>query len=229
VLQPNFRGSTGYGKKYLNLGNDQWGTGTMQHDLSDGVKWLVAQGIADPKKVAIMGGSYGGYATLAGVAFTPELYAAGVSIVGPSSIITLLQSVPPYWEPIKKMFSVRVGDLEDPKDMERMRAQSPLYSADKITAPLLVIQGANDPRVKKAESDRIVVAMRDRGRSVEYLVAPDEGHGFAGRMNNIATYAKVEEFLGKHLGGRVQKEMRSEIQDKLKALTVDVPKLTSAN
>ena len=228
VLQPNFRGSTGFGKKYLNLGNDQWGTGTMQHDLSDGVKWLVDQGIADPKKIAIMGGSYGGYATLAGVAFTPELYAAGVSIVGPSSIVTLLQSIPPYWEPIKKMFSVRVGDLENPKDMERMRAQSPLYSADKITAPLLVIQGANDPRVKKAESDRIVVAIRDRGRAVEYLVAPDEGHGFQGRMNNIATYAKVEEFLGAHLGGRWQKEMRAEIKEKLDALTVDVPKLTVA-
>jgi dipeptidyl aminopeptidase/acylaminoacyl peptidase len=228
VLQPNFRGSAGFGKKFLNLGNDQWGTGTMQHDLTDGVKWLVAQGIADPKRIAIMGGSYGGYATLAGVAFTPELYAAGVSIVGPSSITTLLQSIPPYWEPIRKMFAVRVGDLEDPKDMERMRAQSPLYSADKIKAPLLVIQGANDPRVKKAESDQIVVAMRDRGRPVEYLVAPDEGHGFAGRMNNLATYAKVEEFLAKHLGGRNQKEVRPEIRDRLKELTVDVAGVTAA-
>ena len=228
VLQPNFRASQGFGKKFLNLGNDQWGTGTMQHDLTDGVRWLVDQGIADPKRVAIMGGSYGGYATLAGLAFTPDLYAAGVSIVGPSSIITLLQSVPPYWEPIKKMFAVRVGDLEDPKDMERLRSQSPLYSADKIRAPLLVIQGANDPRVKKAESDQIVVAMRDRGRPVEYLVAADEGHGFAGRMNNIATYAKVEEFLARHIGGRYQKEMRTEIQEKLKTLTVDVPALTVA-
>jgi dipeptidyl aminopeptidase/acylaminoacyl peptidase len=228
VLQPNFRASEGFGKKFLNLGNDQWGTGTMQHDLTDGVRWLVDQGIADPRRVAIMGGSYGGYATLAGLAFTPDVYAAGVSIVGPSSIITLLQSVPPYWEPIKKMFAVRVGDLDDPKDMERLRSQSPLYSADKIKAPLLVIQGANDPRVKKAESDRIVVAMRDRGRPVEYLVAADEGHGFAGRMNNIATYAKVEEFLAKHIGGRYQKEMRAEIQDKLKTLTVDVPTLTTA-
>ena len=228
VLQPNFRGSAGFGKKFLNLGNDQWGTGTMQHDLSDGVKWLVDQGIADPKRIAIMGGSYGGYATLAGVAFTPELYAAGVSIVGPSSITTLLQSIPPYWEPIRKMFSVRVGDLNDPKDMERMRAQSPLYSADKIKAPLLVIQGANDPRVKKAESDQIVVAMRDRGRPVEYLVAADEGHGFAGRMNNLATYAKVEEFLAKHIGGRYQKDVRPEIQERLKALTVDVSAVTAA-
>ena len=228
VLQPNFRGSTGYGKHFLNLGNDQWGTGTMQHDLSDGVRWLIEQGTADPKRIAIMGGSYGGYATLAGVAFTPELYAAGVSIVGPSSIITLLQSIPPYWEPIKKTFAVRVGDLEDPKDAERLRSQSPLYSADRITAPLLVIQGANDPRVKKAESDRIVVALRDRGRPVEYLVAPDEGHGFAGRMNNIATYAKVEEFLAKYLGGRYQKEVRPEIRARLDALTVEVAKLSAA-
>ncbi len=228
VLQPNFRGSTGFGKRFMNLGNDQWGTGTMQHDLSDGVRWLVDQGIADPRRIAIMGGSYGGYATLAGVAFTPELYAAGVSIVGPSSIITLLQSIPPYWEPIRKMFSVRVGDLEDPKDAERLKSQSPLYSADKITAPLLVIQGANDPRVKRPESDQIVVAMRDRGRPVEYLVAPDEGHGFAGRMNNLATYAKVEEFLAKHLGGRYQKEVRPEIRERLDALTVEVEKLTVA-
>jgi len=228
VLQPNFRGSTGYGKHFLNLGNDQWGTGTMQHDLSDGVRWLIERGTADPKRIAIMGGSYGGYATLAGVAFTPELYAAGVSIVGPSSIITLLQSIPPYWEPIKKTFAVRVGDLEDPKDAERLRRQSPLYSADRITAPLLVIQGANDPRVKKAESDRIVVALRDRGRPVEYLVAPDEGHGFAGRMNNIATYAKVEEFLAKHLGGRYQTEVRPEIRARLDALTVEVGKLSAA-
>ena len=229
VLQPNFRGSTGYGKRFLNLGNDQWGTGTMQHDLSDGVQWVIAEKIADPKRVAIMGGSYGGYATLAGVAFTPELYAAGVSIVGPSSILTLLNSIPPYWEPIRKMFSVRVGDPQDPKDSERLRSQSPLYSADRIAAPLLVIQGANDPRVKKAESDQIVRALRDRKRPVEYLVAADEGHGFAGRMNNLATYTKVEEFLAKHLGGRYQKEVRKEIRDRLQQLTVDVSGLAASN
>jgi dipeptidyl aminopeptidase/acylaminoacyl peptidase len=228
VLQPNFRGSDGFGKRFLNLGNDQWGTGTMQHDLSDGVRWLIAEGIADPKRVAIMGGSYGGYATLAGVAFTPDLYAAGVSMVGPSSILTLLNSIPPYWEPIRKMFAVRVGDLQEPKDVERLRSQSPLYSADRITAPLLVIQGANDPRVKKAESDQIVRALRDRKRPVEYLVAPDEGHGFAGRLNNLATYAKVEEFLAKHLGGRYQKEVRKEIRDRLQQLTVDVNTLTAS-
>jgi dipeptidyl aminopeptidase/acylaminoacyl peptidase len=222
VLMPNFRGSTGYGKEFLNLGNEQWGTGTMQHDISDGVQWLVEQGIADPQKVAIMGGSYGGYATLAGLAFTPELYAAGVDIVGPSNIITLLNSIPPYWKPMQKLFSVRVGDLSDPADVERMQAQSPLNSADAITAPLLVIQGANDPRVKQAESDQIVVALRDKGQPVEYLVAANEGHGFANEDNNLAMFAKIEEFLATHLGGRYQADMPPEIEQKLEELTVDV-------
>jgi dipeptidyl aminopeptidase/acylaminoacyl peptidase len=222
VLQPNFRGSTGYGKRFLNLGNDQWGTGTMQHDLSDGVKWLVEQGIADPEKVAIMGGSYGGYATLAGVAFTPELYAAGVDIVGPSNILTLLESIPPYWKPIQAIFSVRVGDPNDPADVERMRAQSPLFAADRIRAPLLVIQGANDPRVKQRESDQIVIAMRENDLPVEYLVAPDEGHGFLNEQNNLAMFAKIEEFLAHHLGGRYQKEVSPPIAERLAAMTVDV-------
>jgi len=226
VLQPNFRGADGFGKRFLNLGNGQWGTGTMQHDITDGARWLVAQGIADPKRVAIMGGSYGGYATLAGVTFTPDVYAAGVSIVGPSSILTLLKSIPPYWEPIRKIFAVRVGDLENPADVERLKAQSPLYSATQITAPLLVVQGANDPRVNKAESDQIVVALRNLGRDVEYLVAPDEGHGFAGELNNLATFAKVEAFLGRHLGGRYQAEMRPPIRERLDVLTVDIRTLS---
>ncbi|MGH7568284.1 MAG: alpha/beta fold hydrolase [Gemmatimonadales bacterium] len=229
VLQPNFRGSAGFGKRFLNLGNKQWGTGTMQHDITDGARWLVAQGIADPKRIAIMGGSYGGYATLAGVAFTPDVYAAGVSIVGPSSIITLLNSIPPYWEPIKKIFAVRVGDVANAEDLARLRAQSPLYSATAITAPLLVIQGANDPRVNKAESDQIVVALRDLGRTVEYLVAPDEGHGFAGELNNLATYAKIEQFLATHLGGRYQETMTPAIRDRLNKLTVDVKTLALTN
>jgi dipeptidyl aminopeptidase/acylaminoacyl peptidase len=222
VLMPNFRGSTGYGKRFLNLGNDQWGTGTMQHDLSDGVEWLVEQGIADPEKVAIMGGSYGGYATLAGVAFTPELYAAGVDIVGPSNIITLLESIPPYWKPIQAIFSVRVGDPNDPADVERMRAQSPLFAADRIEAPLLVIQGANDPRVKQRESDQIVIAMRENDRPVEYLVAPDEGHGFLNEENNLAMFAKIEEFLAEHLGGRYQHDVPPPIAERLAGMTVDV-------
>ena len=228
VLQPNFRGSTGYGKKFLNAGNKQWGRGSMQHDISDGVLYLIKQGIADPKRVGIYGGSYGGYATLAGLAFTPDLYAAGVSYVGPSNIITLLNSIPPYWEPMKKIFAVRVGDKDNPAERKMMEAQSPLNSADSIRAPLLVVQGANDPRVKKAESDRIVVAMRDRGRQVEYLVAPDEGHGFAGKENRLALYTAMERFFAKYLGGRAQESVAPEIQKKLEALTVDVKTLSVA-
>ncbi len=222
VLQPNFRGSTGYGKRHLNAGNNGWGTGIMQHDLSDAVKYLVDQGIADPKRMGIMGGSYGGYATLAGVAFTPDIYAAGVSIVGPSNIITLFESIPPYWKPIRKMFLMRVGDPDDPKDHERLVAQSPFYHAKQIKAPLLVIQGANDPRVKKAESDQIVVALRDLDRHVEYLVAPDEGHGFQGKENRIAMFAVIERFLAEQLGGRYQKNAPTEIAARIKKLQVDV-------
>ena len=222
VLQPNFRGSTGYGKKFLNLGNKQWGTGTMQHDISDGVAWLVQQGIADPARVGIAGGSYGGFATLAGLAFTPQLYAAGVDIVGPSSIPTLLGSIPPYWAPLVKIFHVRVGDPADPQDAERLKSQSPLHSATNIKAPLLIIQGANDPRVKQSESDQIVTALRDLGRQVEYVVAPDEGHGFAGKENRLAMYAGMERFLARHLGGRAQTSMAPPIAERLAKLTVDV-------
>jgi dipeptidyl aminopeptidase/acylaminoacyl peptidase len=221
VLQPNFRGSTGYGKNFLNAGNKTWGTGLMQHDISDGVKWLVDEGIADPDRVGIMGGSYGGYATLAGLAFTPGLYDAGVSIVGPSNIITLLESIPPYWGPIRKQFLLRVGDPDDPEEREQLVAQSPFFHATEIEDPLLVIQGANDPRVKKAESDQIVVALRDLEREVEYIVAPDEGHGFAGRDNRLAMFAAIEEFLAEHLGGRYQETMAPEVQARLTAMTVD--------
>jgi dipeptidyl aminopeptidase/acylaminoacyl peptidase len=226
VLQPNFRGSTGYGKKYLNAGNKQWGTGSMQHDITDGVQYLIKQGIADPKRVAIYGGSYGGYATLAGLAFTPDLYAAGLSYVGPSNIITLLNSIPPYWAPLKKIFAVRVGDMEKPEELAMLEAQSPLNSAKNIKAPLLVVQGANDPRVKKAESDQIVVALRDLGRQVEYLVAPDEGHGFAGRDNRMAVYTAMERFFAKHIGGRYQESITPEVRKKLEALTVEVKTVT---
>lgn len=222
VLQSNFRGSTGFGKRFLNLGNGEWGTGSMQHDLSDGVRWLVERGVADPARVGIMGGSYGGYATLAGMAFTPDLYAAGVSIVGPSSILTLLDSIPPYWEPVRRTFTVRVGDPEDPRDLERMKAQSPLYAADRIRAPLLVVQGANDPRVKKAESDQIVRALRDLGREVEYLVAADEGHGFANEESNLALFAKIEEFLAAHLGGRCQEGASDRVRRRIAELEVEV-------
>jgi dipeptidyl aminopeptidase/acylaminoacyl peptidase len=222
VLMPNFRGSDGFGKKFLNAGNKQWGTGGMQHDITDGVQYLIREGIADPKKIAISGGSYGGYATLAGLAFTPDLYAAGFDVVGPSNIITLLKSIPPYWAPIKKIFSVRVGDMDDPKEREMLEKQSPLNSAKQITAPLYVVQGANDPRVKQAESDQIVVALRDLGRDIEYMVAPDEGHGFAGKENRLAMYTAMEKFLAKHIGGRDQKDVREAIKERLDSITVDV-------
>jgi dipeptidyl aminopeptidase/acylaminoacyl peptidase len=221
ILQPNFRASTGYGKKFLNAGNHEWGQ-KMQDDLTWGVKYLVSEGIADPKRIGILGGSYGGYATLAGVAFTPDLYAAGVSIVGPSNLITLLNSIPPYWEPIRKLFTERMGDPKTPEGRAQLERQSPLNSANKIKAPLLVIQGANDPRVNKAESDQIVVALRDRGFPVEYIVAPDEGHGFARPVNNMASFAAAEKFLAKHLGGRYQESMTPEEAARLKEITVDV-------
>ncbi len=222
VLQPNFRGSTGYGKAFLNAGNNEWGTGAMQHDISDGVKYLINEGIADPDRIGIFGGSYGGYATLAGLAFTPELYAGGVSYVGPSNLITLLKSIPPYWAPIKKIFDVRLGNPDDPEDRERLIEQSPLFSAEQITAPLLVVQGANDPRVKKAESEQIVVAVRDLGRDVEYMLAEDEGHGFAGAENRLALAVAMERFFAEHLAGRYQEGMPEELATTLAALTVDV-------
>jgi len=229
VLQPNFRGSTGYGEKFLNAANNEWG-GKMQDDITTGVAHLVKEGVADPKRVAILGGSYGGYATLAGVAFTPDVYAAAVSIVGPSNLLTLLESIPPYWEAGRKMFHVRMGDPTTPEGKKQLERQSPLFSAAKIRTPLLVVQGANDPRVKKAESDQIVVALRDRGFPVEYIVAPDEGHGFARPVNNMAMYAAIEKFLARHLGGRAQETMSPEVATRLTEITVDpkTVKLTKA-
>ena len=225
VLLPNFRGSTGYGKKFIDAGNKQWGD-KMQDDVTWGAKYLIAQGIADPKRVGIMGGSYGGYATLAGVVFTPDLYAAGVSIVGPSNLITLLESIPPYWESIRKLFYERMGDPNTPEGKAQLLRQSPLTHAAKIKTPLLVIQGANDPRVTKRESDQIVIALRDRGFPVEYLVAPDEGHGFARPVNNMAMFALAEKFLAKYLGGRYQESMTPEVTQRLKEVTVDVKTVT---
>jgi dipeptidyl aminopeptidase/acylaminoacyl peptidase len=225
VLQPNFRASTGYGKKFLNLGNGKWGE-SMQDDITWGVKHLVAKGTVDPKRVGIMGGSYGGYATLAGVAFTPDLYAAGVAIVAPSNLLTLLDSIPPYWESIRTVFNVRMGDPAKAEDKARLMKQSPLNSADKIRTPLMVVQGQNDPRVKRAESDQIVIALRDRGFPVEYLVAPDEGHGFARPVNNMAMIASTEAFLAKHLGGRAQNDVPPDVATRLKEITVDPKTVT---
>lgn len=225
VLQPNFRGSAGYGEKFINAGNNQWGE-KMQDDITWGVKHLVGEGIADPKRVGILGGSYGGYAALAGVAFTPDLYAAGVSIVGPSNLNTLLESIPPYWEAGRKMFHMRMGDPTTPEGKKQLERQSPLFSAQKIKTPLLVVQGANDPRVKKAESDQIVIALRDRSFPVEYIVAPDEGHGFARPVNNMAMFAAIEKFLSKHLEGRFQESMTPEVSKRLAEITVDPKTVT---
>jgi len=227
VLQPNFRASTGYGKKFLNAGNNEWGQ-KMQDDITWGKKYLVEQGIADPKRVAIMGGSYGGYAALAGVAFTPDEYAASVAIVAPSNLQTLLEAIPPYWEAIRTVFYKRMGDPNTPEGLAQMKRQSPLTSADKIKTPLMVVQGANDPRVNKRESDQIVVALRDRKYPVEYLVAPDEGHGFARPVNNMAMIAAAEKFLARHIGGRYQETMTPEVTKRLGEITVDPVTVTLA-
>ncbi|HBK21514.1 MAG TPA: S9 family peptidase [Planktothrix sp. UBA10369] len=201
VLQVNFRGSTGYGKAFLNAGNREW-AGKMHQDLIDGVNWLVENGISQQDKIAIMGGSYGGYATLVGLTFTPEVFACGVDIVGPSNIITLMQSIPPYWEPIRKNFYHRVGNLDT--EPEFLKQRSPLFFVDRIEKPLLIGQGANDPRVKQAESEQIFEAMKQAGKPVEYVLYTDEGHGFARPENRLHFYGVAEEFLAKYLGGRFE-------------------------
>jgi len=198
VLQINFRGSTGYGKAFLNAGNRQW-AGAMRTDLLDGRDWAIAEGIADPERVAIFGGSYGGYAVLTALAFTPDAFACGVDIVGPSNLNTLLASLPPYWAPLRNLFHERMG--EDPAFLD---AQSPLFRAGAIRSPLLIAQGANDPRVKQAESDQIVAAMRENCVPVTYLLFEDEGHGFADPQNNKRFTALAETFLAQTLGGRVE-------------------------
>jgi dipeptidyl aminopeptidase/acylaminoacyl peptidase len=200
VLQPNFRGSSGYGKAHLNAGDREW-AGAMHTDLLDAKDWLAAQAIADPKRIGIMGGSYGGYATLAALAFAPDAFACGVDIVGPSNLNTLLASIPPYWETMRATFTQRMGDSED-----FLASHSPLFRADAIRAPLLIGQGANDPRVKIAESDQIVAAMRANGQPVTYVVFDDEGHGFARPQNNKRFNAAVESFLARYLGGRTEPE-----------------------
>lgn len=196
VLQVNYRGSSGFGKRFLHAGDREWGA-KMQDDLTDSVKWAVERGVADPKRVAIYGGSYGGYAALAGACFTPTLYRCAVDIVGPSNLETLIKSIPPYWEPMKRVFDLRVGDLQ--KEPEFLRSRSPLFHADKIEIPLLIAQGANDPRVKRAESEMIVDALKKRGKPVEYVCYEDEGHGFARPQNRLDFYGRVEKFLAERL------------------------------
>ena len=218
VLQVNFRGSSGYGKRFLNAGNKQWGD-AMQNDITDGVAYVTHQlGIADPKRVAIFGLSYGGYAALAGLAFSPELYAAGISFAGPSDLVGFLQTVPPYWTVEKGRIIERMGSLDNPDDVARLRRQSPLFSAQKITAPLLVIQGANDSRVRQAETDQLVASLRALGRDVEYLVMPNEGHTFFCFENKIAFTVAIEKFLAKHLGGRCQEDVPKPIAERLRSL-----------
>ncbi len=200
VLSVNFRGSTGFGKRFVNAGDNEW-AGAMHDDLIDAVNWAVGEKIADPDRVGIMGGSYGGYAALVGLTFTPEFFAAGVDIVGPSDVAALIKSIPPYWEPIKALFETRVGSLDEP---EYLQSISPLSRVDAIRRPLLIGQGKNDPRVKEAQSQMIVKAMQAKNLPVTYVVFPDEGHGFARPENNMAFFAISEVFLAQHLGGRFE-------------------------
>ncbi|MFO1302486.1 MAG: S9 family peptidase [Burkholderiales bacterium] len=199
VLQVNFRGSTGYGRAFWEASFREWGR-KMQDDITDGVRWLIGEGIADPARVAIYGGSYGGYATLAGLAFTPDVYACGIDYVGVSNLMTFMKAIPPYWKPMLAMLQEMVGDME--KDEAMLRAASPVFSADKIVAPLLIAQGAKDPRVVKSESDQMVEAMRKRGVEVEYIVKDNEGHGFRNEENRFEFYEAMERFLDRHLQPR---------------------------
>jgi dipeptidyl aminopeptidase/acylaminoacyl peptidase len=228
VLQVNYRGSTGYGKQFFNAAVKEF-AGKMHDDLIDGVKWAVDEGIADPDLIGVYGGSYGGYATLVSLTFTPEVFACGVDYVGPSSLITLIESFPAYWRPFLKGYWYRfVGDPAVEAERDDMKKRSPLFHVDQIEDPILIVQGANDPRVTKLESDQMVVALRDRGIKVGYLVAENEGHGFSNADNRMALYRSMETFFGECLGGRVQDDVPAEIRTKIAELTVDVDGVTVA-
>jgi dipeptidyl aminopeptidase/acylaminoacyl peptidase len=203
VLSVNFRGSTGFGKNFTNAGDGEWGR-KMQYDLLDAVNWSVENGIADPDRVAILGLSYGGYATLAGLTFTPEIFACGIDICGPSNLTTFLLSIPPYWKPDIEIKLKRIGDYRTEEGRSLLRERSPLTYADRIKRPILIAQGANDPRVNKNESSQIVQALQDRGIPVTYALYPDEGHGFVRPGNGLSFYALTEAFLSMHLGGRYE-------------------------
>jgi dipeptidyl aminopeptidase/acylaminoacyl peptidase len=203
VLSVNYRGSIGFGKKFINAGDHEW-AGKMHADLLDAVDWMIKEKIAQPDKIAIYGGSYGGYATLVGLTFTPDRFACGVDIVGPSNLFTLLNSIPPYWKSFFEDMVRRIGDPRTPEGRELLKQRSPLTFADRISRPLLIAQGANDPRVKQAEADQIVDAMKSRHLPVTYVLYPDEGHGFARPQNRISFYAIAEGFLSKCLGGRAE-------------------------
>jgi len=208
-LQVNFRGSTGYGKEFLNAGNKEWG-GKMHHDLVDAVNWAVEEGIADPKKVAIFGWSYGGYATLVGATFTPDLFCCAVDGVGISNLITWIKTVPPYWSTLLATLHKRVGNPDTEEDF--LKSRSPLFKVNQIKIPILIAQGANDPRVKQAESEQIVEAIKKKGLEYEYMLFPDEGHGFAKPENRLKFYAAAEKFLAKHLGGRYEETIQDSVQ-----------------
>ena len=201
VLSVNFRGSTGFGKNFINAANLEW-AGKMHDDLVDAVQWAIDQGIADPQRIAILGASYGGYAALVGLTFTPDTFACGVDIVGPSNLVTLLNTIPPYWEPQVEMWATRVGDHRTEEGRAFLTERSPLTHVDRISKPLLIGQGANDPRVKQAESEQIVQEMQDKNIPVTYVLYPDEGHGFARPENNLSFFAVTEAFLAECLGGR---------------------------
>jgi dipeptidyl aminopeptidase/acylaminoacyl peptidase len=211
TISVNFRGSTGLGKTFINASDHEWGR-RMDDDLLDAVAWAVDRGLAAPGRIAIMGGSYGGYAVLAGMTRNPETYACGVDIVGPSNLETLLATIPPYWEAMRAMLTKAVGDPATAAGLALMRERSPVHHADRLRRPLLIAQGANDPRVKQAESDQMVAAMRAKGIPVTYLLYPDEGHGFARPANNIVFNAVAETFLARHLGGRAEKITSAEIE-----------------
>ena len=203
VLSVNFRGSIGFGKNFINAGNHEWG-GKMHDDLVDAVKWAVGQGISDPDRVAILGGSYGGYATLVGITMTPDIFACGVDIFGPSNLVTLLETIPPYWQPIVDLFTNRVGDFRTAEGRNFLLQRSPLTYVDNIQKPLLIGQGTNDPRVRQSESDQIVGALQEKEIPVTYVLYPDEGHGFARPENNLSFFAVAEVFLAQCLGGRYE-------------------------
>ncbi len=225
VMLPNFRASGGYGKAFLNAGDKQWGK-LMQDDITYGVNYLIEQGIVDKNRVGIMGGSYGGYATLAGLTFTPDMYACGVDIVGPSNLFTLMESIPAYWEAARKSLYEMVGNPETEEGKKLLHDASPLFHVNNIVKPLLIVQGANDPRVKQAESDQIVIAMRDNQKDVEYILADDEGHGFHKPVNNMAMWVAVEKFLAKYLDGRYQESAKPEVLKRLQEITQDISKVT---
>lgn len=217
VLDVNFRGSTGFGKAFLNAGNMEWAA-AMHNDLIDAVNWAVAQGIADVDQVAIYGASYGGYAALVGLTFTPEVFACSIDVVGPSNLVTLIESIPPYWEPMKALFTTRVGDPATEEGRAFLLSRSPITHVERIERPLLIGQGANDPRVKQAESDQIVAAMQEKEIPVTYVLYPDEGHGFARPENRLSFYAVTEAFLAQHLGGRFE-----EVGDDFQGSSITVP------